>query len=195
MKRAFDVLLAIVLLWILALPMLFVALAMRTTQGRGILFRQQRMGRHGVPFDILKFRTMRPPRPGDGRITQGESDARISPFGAILRRYRIDEWPQLWNVLRGDMSMVGPRPEVPEYVDMHHANWQAALSVRPGITGPDALAFKDEGERLANAKDADSCYRDEILPEKLAMQARYAQERTLAGDIRLLFRTLGALRG
>lgn len=195
MKRLLDVLMAIALLWALALPMVAIVLAMRISQGSGILFRQKRMGRSGVPFDILKFRTMRPAEPGDHLITSGETDVRISSFGAILRRYRIDEWPQLWNVLRGDMSMVGPRPEVPEYVDMTNAMWQEALSVRPGITGPDALAFKDEGRRLSEAEDADSCYRDEILPEKLVIQARYARERSLGGDIALLFRTLGALRG
>lgn len=195
MKRLLDVLMAIALLWVLAFPLLVIVLAMSISQGPGILFRQERMGRHGVPFDILKFRTMRPPEPGDDLITSGETDARISYIGAILRRYRIDEWPQLWNVLRGDMSMVGPRPEVPEYVDMKDVKWQEALSVRPGITGPDALAFKDEGQRLAKAVDADSCYRNEILPEKLAIQSRYARERSLGGDIALLFRTLGALRG
>lgn len=195
MKRVFDLLAAVGLLAILGLPLLAVATVLRLKQGRGVVFRQQRVGRYGQPFEILKFRTMRPQQHGDPAITAGESDLRVTAIGAVLRRFRIDEWPQLWNVVKGEMSMVGPRPEVPEFVDMSDSIWPLILQVRPGITGPDALAFKDEGDILGAAADPKACYRQDILPQKMAIQARYVQERSLGGDVKVLFRTLGALRG
>lgn len=194
-KRAFDIAAAAVLLVLLAGPATAVAVAILLAEGSPILFAQRRMGRHGQPFDILKFRTMRPAAPGDAAITSGHADDRITRSGAVLRRLRIDEWPQLWNVLRGDMSLVGPRPEAASLVDLKDPRWQMVLQVRPGITGPDALAFRNEGERLAAAVDAEHCYREEILPEKLAMQMDYVRTRSLSGDIAILFRTLGALMG
>ncbi|MCH1583040.1 MAG: sugar transferase [Flavobacteriales bacterium] len=195
MKRGFDFLAACGLLLLLALPMVAIGLLLWMREGRPIFYRQQRVGRCGRPFAILKFRTMRPARAGDAAITSGEGDNRITAMGAALRRRRIDEWPQLWNVLRGDMSLVGPRPEVPEFVDLESESWQDILSVRPGITGPDALAFKDEGSLLAGADDPKAFYRSHILPQKVQLQQRYAQEHSLWGDVRILFRTLGALRG
>ena len=195
MKRFADILSSSLLLVALGVPMLVVALAIRCREGAPILFRQQRMGRHGQPFTILKFRTMRTPRPGDAEVSSGDADQRITRIGQTLRRHRMDEWPQLWNVLRGDMSMVGPRPEVPRFVDIQNAQWKVVLQVRPGITGPDALAFKDEGDLLSRSDDPESTYREDILPAKLKMQEDYARNRTLMGDFVLLFRTLGALRG
>jgi len=195
MKRFADILSSSLLLVALGVPMLVVALAIRCREGAPILFRQQRMGRHGQPFTILKFRTMRTPRPGDAEVSSGDADQRITRIGQTLRRHRMDEWPQLWNVLRGDMSMVGPRPEVPRFVDLQDPQWKVVLQVRPGITGPDALAFKDEGDLLSRSDDPESTYQEDILPAKLKMQEDYARNRTLMGDFVLLFRTLGALRG
>ena len=195
MKRFADILSSCVLLLALGVPMLAVALAIRWREGAPVLFRQQRMGRHGRPFTILKFRTMRTPRPGDAEVSRGGTDQRITPIGLVLRRRRIDEWPQLWNVLLGDMSMVGPRPEVPRFVNLQDPQWKAVLQVRPGITGPDALAFKDEGDLLSRSDDPEGTYRKDILPDKLKMQEEYARNRNLMGDFVLLFRTLGALRG
>ena len=195
MKRFADILSSSLLLVTLGVPMLVVALAIRWQDGAPILFRQQRMGRHGQPFTILKFRTMRTPRPGDAEVSSGGTDQRITPIGHALRRHRIDEWPQLWNVLLGDMSMVGPRPEVPRFVNLQDPQWKAVLQVRPGITGPDALAFKDEGDLLSRSDDPEGTYRKDILPDKLKMQEEYARNRNLMGDFVLLFRTLGALRG
>ena len=195
MKRFADILSSSLLLVTLGVPMLVVALAIRWQDGAPILFRQQRMGRHGQPFTILKFRTMRTPRPGDAEVSSGGTDQRITPIGHALRRHRIDEWPQLWNVLLGEMSMVGPRPEVPRFVNLQDPQWKAVLQVRPGITGPDALAFKDEGDLLSRSDDPENTYRKDILPDKLKMQMEYARNRSMVGDIGLLFRTLGALRG
>ncbi len=195
MKRAFDFLAAVAMLILLGLPILAVAALLRLRQGPDVLFRQQRVGRFGRPFAILKFRTMRPQEPGDAAITAGDGDLRVTAVGAVLRRFRIDEWPQLWNVIKGEMSLVGPRPEVPEFVELSSPEWQRILQVRPGITGPDALTFKDEGILLEAADDPKTCYRQDILPQKMAIQSQYAQERSFLGDLKVLFRTLGALRG
>ena len=195
MKRALDLLVSIALLVLLALPLCAIGLVILLKQGRPILFRQTRVGRHGTPFSILKFRTMQVASRLTAAVTSGEDDPRITPTGRWLRRHRLDEFPQLLNVLLGHMSLVGPRPEVPNYVDLDDPLWRNALSVRPGITGPDSLAFRDEGQYLSEAADADAAYRDVILPKKLQIQSDYADQRSLLGDLRILFRTFGALRG
>ena len=195
MKRAFDLLVSFALLVLLALPLCAIGLVILLKEGRPVLFRQTRIGRHGTPFSILKFRTMQVATAPTAAVTSGDRDPRITPTGQWLRRRRLDEFPQLLNVLLGHMSLVGPRPEVPEYVDLEDPRWRKVLSVRPGITGPDSLAFSDEGRHLAAAADADAAYREVILPQKLKIQSDYADQRSLLGDLRLLFRTLGALRG
>ncbi len=195
MKRVMDIGASALLLVILAFPLLAIALLILAKDGSPAVFKQQRIGRHGRPFSILKFRTMKVSAPEKQAVTSGDTDPRITPLGMHLRRHRLDELPQLFNVFKGDMSFVGPRPEVPEYVDLESPLWQKALSVRPGITGPDALAFRDEGKALSQAKNADAHYRAHILPSKLAMQAEYAEQRSLAGDLMVLFRTLGVFRG
>lgn len=195
MKRAFDLLVSFALLVLLALPLCAIGLVILLKEGRPVLFRQTRIGRHSTPFSILKFRTMQVASAPTAAVTSGDRDPRITPTGQWLRRRRLDEFPQLLNVLLGHMSLVGPRPEVPDYVDLEDPRWRKVLSVRPGITGPDSLAFRDEGRQLAAAADADTAYREVILPEKLKMQSDYADRRSMLGDLRLLFRTLGALRG
>ena len=195
MKRFADAWAAMGLLVVLALPLAIIAACIAISDGPPVFFWQERMGREGKPFRILKFRTMRQAKKGDALVTQGQKDDRITRTGKWLRQHRLDEFPQLWNVLIGEMSLVGPRPEVPRFVDMSDPDWQTALSVRPGITGPDALAFRDEGTELAQAADAEAHYREVLLPKKLSMQADYARTRSLLGDVQLLIRTFGALRG
>ena len=195
MKRGLDFLMALALLILLGIPLLVVGGILLLLDGRPVLFAQERMGRNGRKFRILKFRTMAVAQAPSPEITAGERDHRITTTGRFLRRRRLDEFPQLVNVLVGHMSLVGPRPEVPRYVDLEDPRWTVVLSVRPGITGPDSLAFRNEGIELAAADDADRHYREVILPEKLKVQMQYAKERTVLGDVRLLFRTLGVLRG
>lgn len=195
MKRLMDILASATLLVLLCPIMVGLALWIRWKDGAPVLFRQERIGRNGVPFDILKFRTMRLQQAGDLAVTSGDEDERITSTGKRMRSRRMDEFPQLWNVLKGDMSFVGPRPEVPSYVDVQSETWKSVLSVRPGITGPDALAFRNEGELLSQVPDADQHYRDTLLPQKLAIQVDYVANRTLASDLAILFRTLGVLRG
>ena len=158
------------------------------------LFRQTRVGRFGKPFTIHKFRTMRV-EPG-AAITVGE-DPRITGAGRLLRATKLDELPQLWDVLRGAMSLVGPRPELPHYVALYPAALRdQVLAVRPGITDPASLAFSHEAELLAAASDPEREYREVILPAKLRLSADYAAVAGLATDLQLILATLGrVLRG
>jgi lipopolysaccharide/colanic/teichoic acid biosynthesis glycosyltransferase len=172
--------------------LLGIALWIRLDSPGPALFRQERVGRHGKPFRIHKFRTMRTDAPGLP-LTVGQ-DARITRAGHWLRSRRLDELPQLIDVLKGDMSLVGPRPEVPRYVQHYPpALREAVLSVRPGITDPASLAHLDESALLAQAADPERAYVEQVLPVKLAQQVAYAGSATLASDLRILLRTLRLL--
>lgn len=191
-KRLFDIVLSLLLLVLLAPLLLATALAVRLDSPGPVLYRQQRVGRHGVPFTLLKFRSMRAGA-GGLPLTVG-ADARITRVGRWLRTSRLDELPQLVNVLRGEMSLVGPRPEVPRYVALYPpALRERALAVRPGLTDPASLAYIDEAALLAAAADPEREYVERILPAKLAQAAAYADRATLASDLAVLARTAWAL--
>lgn len=195
MKRAFDLVFALVLVLLLSPLLLVLALCVALTSPGGAFFRQVRTGRGGAHFKLLKFRTMRPDSEAKGQLTIGGRDPRITPVGYFLRKSKLDELLQLWNVLVGDMSLVGPRPEVPKYVAMYTPEQLAVLSVRPGITGPASLRYIDENELLARSADPERTYIEEVMPAKLAVDLRYVQERSFAGDLVILWRTaLGILR-
>jgi lipopolysaccharide/colanic/teichoic acid biosynthesis glycosyltransferase len=192
-KRLFDVLAAGCGLLLLAPVLLAIALWIRLDSPGPALFRQQRVGRHGRLFDIYKFRTMAD-RPDDGRQLTVGRDPRITRAGRFLRRTKLDELPQLLNVLEGTMSLVGPRPEVPRYVDRYPpAVRQTVLSVAPGITDLAAILFKDENDILGRAQDPERAYVETILPVKLEYYQRYVRERSFWLDLRILFRTLAAI--
>ena len=193
-KRLFDLLGATVALLLLAPLLLVVAAAIKLDSPGPVFFRQQRVGRGGVPFRIHKFRTMR-----DGalglQLTVGD-DPRITRVGRWLRRSRVDELPQFIDVLQGTMSLVGPRPEVPRYVEHYPpALRERVLSVRPGITDPVSLAYADEGERLARAADPEREYVEVLLPRKLQAAAAYAERATLWTDLGVLLRSVRVLLG
>ncbi len=191
-KRLFDVAVSVLALLLLALPMLAIAAWIRLDSPGPVFFRQQRVGRHGVPFAIHKFRTMRADA-GGLPLTVG-ADARITRAGRWLRRTRLDELPQLLDVLAGHMSLVGPRPEVPRYVALYPpALRDRALAVRPGITDPASLEHLDEAALLAAAADPEREYVERILPRKVALAAAYAERATLASDLAVLARTARAL--
>lgn len=194
-KRLFDLLASALGLLLLSPLMLAVALWIKLDSPGPVFFRQERVGRHGKPFRIHKFRSMRTENAG-AQITVG-ADARITRAGRWIRAAKLDELPQLWDVLRGEMSLVGPRPEVPRYVALYPAaQREIVLSVRPGITDPASIAFRNESELLAQAADPEREYVEVILPAKLAHAVRYVQQQSLAGDVGLILRTLGAvLRG
>ncbi len=190
-KRLFDLVVSALLL-LLSPLLLAIALAVRLDSPGPALFRQLRVGRHGREFRIHKFRTMRVDVAGLP-LTVGQ-DARITRVGHWLRRTRLDELPQLLDVLAGRMSLVGPRPEVPRYV----AHWpvglrERALSVRPGLTDPASLAFIDEASLLAASTDPERTYVQDILPRKLQAAVDYAERATLWTDLRVLWQTARAL--
>ena len=191
-KRAFDLLGAGLALLLLAPLMVVVALWIKLDSPGPVFFRQQRVGRHGVPFLIHKFRTMRADAEGLP-LTVGD-DPRITRAGRFLRRTRLDELPQFIDVLQGTMSLVGPRPEVPCYVALYPpALRDRVLAVRPGLTDPASLAFIDEAALLAAAADPEREYVERILPAKLQRAAEYAETASLATDLAVLARTALAL--
>lgn len=193
-KRAFDLLISAGLLACFALPMLLIAAWVRLDSPGPALFRQVRVGRLGVLFTIHKFRTMAHAPAGLG-LTVG-ADARITRAGHTLRRLKLDELPQLWDVLRGAMSLVGPRPDLPQYIERYPEPLrQQVLAVRPGITDPASLAYRDESNLLAQEPDPERAYLERILPHKLQLSADYANRATFMTDLRLLARTALLLLG
>jgi lipopolysaccharide/colanic/teichoic acid biosynthesis glycosyltransferase len=193
-KRVFDLLLALAALLLAAPLMLLAAAAIRIDSPGPVFFRQQRVGQGGRLFRIHKFRTMVADAPERGPALTVGDDERITRVGRFLRRSKLDELPQLIDVLRGDMSLVGPRPEVPRYVAHYPpALRDKVLALRPGITDPVSLAFADESALLARAADPEREYVDVILPRKLDAAAAYAARATLATDLGVILRTLGLL--
>jgi lipopolysaccharide/colanic/teichoic acid biosynthesis glycosyltransferase len=193
-KRLLDLLLSSLGLAVLALPLALVALAIRLDSPGPVFYRQVRVGLGGRTFRIHKFRTMAHD-PGDSgpQLTVG-LDARITRVGAFLRRTKLDELAQLFDVLDGTMSLVGPRPEVPRYVVLYPADLrEKVLSVRPGITDFASIEYRDEGMLLAQSSDPERTYREVILPTKLALQARYVDEAGVWTDLKLIGRTLSAI--
>lgn len=155
------------------------------------MYRAKRVGIRGAIFDLYKFRTMAPNADKMGGITV-LGDKRVTPIGRFLRKYKLDELPQLLNVLKGDMSFVGPRPEDPRYVERYTPEQREVLSVPPGITSPASLHFRNE-EALLSGGDWESKYIEQILPRKLAMELEYFPSRSLGGDVRIIIRTLGGI--
>lgn len=191
MPRLLDCLFAIVLLLLLSPVLLVVALFIRLSSPGPVFFRQQRIGKDGKPFSLYKFRSMRVGNTGPA-VTAGD-DPRITPIGRHLRHYKLDELPQLLNVIHGDMSLVGPRPEVEKYVRYYTDEQRQVLSVRPGITGLTQLEFRHEETLLKGRDDAEQFYITELMPAKLAIDLRYLRERSLSGDLRILYRTLARI--
>jgi lipopolysaccharide/colanic/teichoic acid biosynthesis glycosyltransferase len=194
LKRGFDLLVAVAALALLAPLLLGLALWIKLDSTGPVLFRQQRVGRYGRLFSIHKFRTMVADAPARGpQITVG-NDARITRAGAYLRRSKLDELPQLFDVLAGHMSLVGPRPEVPVYVALYPAALRdKVLAVRPGITDPTSLDFVDENALLARSANPEREYIEVLLPIKLHAAAAYAEHATLASDLRVIGHTLQVL--
>jgi lipopolysaccharide/colanic/teichoic acid biosynthesis glycosyltransferase len=186
--RVFEVAACCVGLVVLAPVLALAAIAIWIDDRSPILFRQTRVGKDGIPFRLIKFRTMRTGVAG-AKITSA-GDRRVTWTGSILRRYKIDEIPQIWNVLRGDMSLVGPRPEVPEYVNYQDPRWRKILARRPGITDLSTLVHCREEETLSRFANPEQGYAEVILPEKLALSLEYESHRTFRSDALLLLLTI-----
>ncbi|WP_195263771.1 sugar transferase [Clostridium sp. 1001275B_160808_H3] len=189
-KRIFDFLASLLGIIILSPILLIVAIAIKIDSKGNILFMQKRIGKNGVPFYIYKFRTMVSDAEKIGKqITVGK-DNRITKVGAFLRKYKIDELPQLFNVLKGDMSLVGPRPEVPKYVDLYTESEKRVLEVRPGITDLASLRYKDENDILGNVDNPEEYYINVIMKDKLKLNLEYIEKSNLIFDISLIFKTI-----
>jgi lipopolysaccharide/colanic/teichoic acid biosynthesis glycosyltransferase len=189
-KRTFDVVLTLPGLVVLAIPLAFVALLIKLGDGGPVFFRQERVGKGGRSFQLWKFRTMRERAEHEGpRLTVGR-DPRITRVGALLRRFKLDELPQLVNVLRGEMSLVGPRPEVPEYVARYTPEQRAVLELVPGITDPASIKYRNESELLAQSADPEASYVNRIMPDKIRMNLEYARRANALTDLGVILRTI-----
>jgi len=175
-------------------PFLFLgAILIRATSPGPVLFRQKRMGRYGKPFELIKFRSMRVDN--DGAQVTAKGDARITRIGRLLRKTKLDEMPELWNVVRGELSLVGPRPEVARYVDLDNPLWQKVLEARPGITDPVTLTLRNEEELLGEQANPEAFYVKTLQPYKLEGYVTYLQKRTWKTDVGVLLGTLSAIEG
>ncbi|MBF0502149.1 MAG: sugar transferase [Candidatus Riflebacteria bacterium] len=190
LKRFFDFCVSAVALVLLSPLLLFVAIVVRLSSPGPAIFAQQRIGRGFKPFFIYKFRSMKEDAPQlGGQITYGD-DPRITQIGRHLRKTKIDELPQLFNVIRGDMSFVGPRPEVNRYVEMFRDDYAEILRVRPGITDLASLKFRDEAALLATSSNPEEDYIRSVLPEKIRLAKKYIEESSFLLDLKIILKTM-----
>lgn len=190
-KRAFDILCSFLGLTVLSPVLLVVSVLVGVTSPGGVFFRQERIGKDGKPFRIFKFRSMRKDNAGL-KITTG-NDSRITPVGRFLRKSKIDELPQLINVLVGDMSFVGPRPEVADYVNLYTPYQRQVLLVRPGITGLASIRFRNENDLLTASDDPNRTYVEQIMPQKIDLDLEYIPHASVFYDIKLIFQTFAVV--
>lgn len=189
-KRFFDIVFSMAGIVLLSPVLLILWLLIRTGSKGPALFKQNRVGIHNHDFTLLKFRTMYADAEKRGQLTVGMRDPRITPVGYYLRKFKLDELPQLFNVLRGDMSLVGPRPEVRRYVDLYNAEQMKVLTVRPGITDFASIIYFKENEILGKAADPEQTYIREIMPEKLRINLEYVRDQSLKTDVYIIFKTI-----
>jgi lipopolysaccharide/colanic/teichoic acid biosynthesis glycosyltransferase len=187
LKRLFDILMSAFVLIVLSPLLLLLSVAIIIDSGFPVFFSQVRVGRGFRKFQLRKFRTMRTGLSGSSITVAG--DSRITRLGRRLRNAKLDEVPQFWNVLRGDMSVVGPRPEVPEYVELYHERYRRILAVRPGITDLASIQFRNEEAVLAMSPDPLCDYRERVLPMKMDLADRYLQTQSFCGDFAIIART------
>ena len=189
-KRIYDVLFSVIGLLVLSPLFLILAAAVKWCDGGPVFFRQQRVGLNGQLFAILKFRTMLVDAEQRGLSITKDGDPRITSVGRLLRKTKLDEFPQLWNVLKGEMSLVGPRPEVPHYVARYDAEQRKVLQLKPGITDLATLVFRNEEELLRAAADVETFYVAQCVPQKISLNLAYARRANLWQDTRIILRTL-----
>lgn len=192
-KRLFDIILSAVGLMLIWPILLVVAVWIKLDSDGPVFYRQVRVGRGNKDFSILKFRSMYVDADKRGLITVGDHDSRVTRAGYYIRKFKLDELPQLINVLRGDMSFVGPRPEVRRYVDMYTPEQMHVLDVRPGITDEASIKYRNENEILAQQARPEQYYVDVIMPDKLAINLLYVAHHSLLGDLRIVLRTIKAI--
>ncbi len=190
MIRLLDLIFSVIGLIILS-PLFLLVMLWIVIDSRGpVFYRQVRVGRNGIDFRLFKFRSMRVNADKAGLLTVGGRDNRITNAGYYLRKFKIDELPQLINVLKGEMSLVGPRPEVRKYVDLYTPDQQKVLQVRPGITDMASIAYKNENELLAKSADPEKTYIEEVMPEKLKLNMVYIDDPSLINYLKIIFKTI-----
>lgn len=189
MKRIFDILFSLIVLTAFLPFGIVIALIILLTSKGGIFYVQERIGRYEKPFGLLKFRTMRKDADKLGKLTVGMRDPRITGIGYFLRKYKLDEFPQFINVLLGSMSVVGPRPEVKEYVDLYTPAQKQVLNVKPGITDYASLEYFEENELLGKSADPRKTYIEEVMPAKLELNKKYASNPSIGQDVKIVWKT------
>ena len=190
MKRLFDIVCSFFGLVFLSWLFVFVALWVGLSSRGGVFYRQRRVGRCNRDFTIYKFRSMRVNSDRQGLLTIGGRDGRITKAGVFIRKHKLDELPQLFNVLRGDMSFVGPRPEVRKYVELYTEEQKKVLTVRPGITSLSSIKYRNENEILSRSDNPEQYYIDVIMQDKLAIELDYLEQRSLLTDTKVIFQTI-----
>jgi len=188
-KRIFDIVVSIIILLIFLPFGIIVSLAILFESRGGVFYFQERIGKNGIPFKLWKFRSMRKDSDKSGKLTVGMRDSRITRSGIFIRKYKLDEFPQFINVLKGEMSIVGPRPEVKEYVDLYTAEQRQVLNVKPGITDLASLEYFKENELLGNSEDPEKTYIEEIMPAKIELNKKYISNPTIGADIKIMWQT------
>jgi len=189
-KRIFDLLVSSIAILLLLPFFILVAIFIVLDSKGNVIYAQDRVGRNKVNFRLFKFRTMCTNADKQGLLTVGDHDSRITRVGYWLRKYKIDELPQLFNILKGDMSFVGPRPEVSKYVELYDASQQRVLSVKPGITDWASIEYIDENELLASASDPEMYYKTKIIPRKIIQNLRYIDHKNLWVDLKIILLTI-----
>lgn len=189
-KRIFDLLVSSIAILLLLPFFILVAIFIALDSKGNVIYAQDRVGRNKVTFRLFKFRTMCTNADKQGLLTVGDHDSRITRVGYWLRKYKIDELPQLFNILKGDMSFVGPRPEVSKYVELYDASQQRVLSVKPGITDWASIEYIDENELLASASDPEMYYKTKIIPRKIIQNLRYIDHKNLWVDLKIILLTI-----
>src|SRR2546426_994260 len=189
-KRAYDVFLSFCGLAVLSPLFVIIGALIKVSDGGAVFYRQVRVGMHGRPFRIRKFRTMVPLADSTGPLVTGDRDARVTRIGRILRKTKLDELPQLWNVLKGEMSLVGPRPEVSKYVEQYTPEQRKILDFKPGITDPASVHFRNEELLLKNADHLEEFYVRHCLPRKMQLNLEYAEKATLLSDTWIILQTI-----
>ena len=190
LKRITDLIFAVMLLVLLIIPIIIIAVAVKATSKGPVFYRQVRVTTYGKNFKILKFRTMVENADKIGSLVTTDSDSRVTKVGRFLRKYRLDELPQIFNVLSGSMSVVGTRPEVPKYVEQYKPEYLATLLIPAGITSLASIMYKDEEKLLSSEQDVDKVYIEKILPEKMKYNLQYTENFGFRSDFKLMFKTV-----
>ena len=190
MKRITDIIFSVILIILLILPIAIIAIIVKATSKGPVFYRQERVTTYGRHFKILKFRTMVENADQIGSLVTTDSDSRVTKIGRILRKYRLDELPQVFNVLSGSMSVVGTRPEVPRYVEKYESEYLATLLMPAGITSLASIMYKDEEKLLCNEEDVDTVYINTILPEKMKYNLQYTKNFGFRSDFKLMLKTV-----